>query len=91
MPDFDIQRAAVETNLFATRWRRVRIRLPDYLARCDKRRLVHQPDASAAVHERDAAAFAVPITSCPLEEGPGVFERLLEGRSEGMLKAVLAP
>jgi threonine dehydrogenase-like Zn-dependent dehydrogenase len=41
--------------------------------------------------ERDAAAFAVPITSCPLEDGPGVFERLLEGRSEGMLKAVLAP
>ena len=41
--------------------------------------------------ERDAAAFSLPVTSCPLEEGPGVFERLLEGKSEGMLKAVLAP
>ena len=41
--------------------------------------------------ERDAAAFSLPVTSRPLEEGPGVFERLLEGKSEGMLKAVLAP
>jgi 2-desacetyl-2-hydroxyethyl bacteriochlorophyllide A dehydrogenase len=41
--------------------------------------------------ERDAAAFALPITSCRLEEGPQIFERLLEGRSEGTLKAVLVP
>jgi NADPH2:quinone reductase len=41
--------------------------------------------------ERDAAAFALPVSSCPLGDGPDVFGRLLEGRSEGMLKAVLVP
>jgi threonine dehydrogenase-like Zn-dependent dehydrogenase len=41
--------------------------------------------------ERDAAAFALPVSSCPLGDGADVFGRLLEGRSEGMLKAVLVP
>jgi threonine dehydrogenase-like Zn-dependent dehydrogenase len=41
--------------------------------------------------ERDAAVFALPVSSCPLDDGPDVFGRLLEGRSEGMLKAVLVP
>jgi 2-desacetyl-2-hydroxyethyl bacteriochlorophyllide A dehydrogenase len=41
--------------------------------------------------EHDAAAFSLPVSSSSLDEGARIFELLLEGRSEGMLKAVLAP
>lgn len=41
--------------------------------------------------ERDPAEFALPVMPFPLEDGGAVFERLLQGRSDGFLKALLSP